>query len=139
MSEAALAISKKYRDLAGAIWDAALAANAAGSLTSFAVRRVQVEVYQPLLAHALDIAVQDSLDHHRDMDQFAREVSTATDKLSQGVRDVNHIGDIVGFGLALVPAVALVVAFVAAPTQATAAVAVAAIATAAGKLPVPSE
>jgi hypothetical protein len=135
MSEAALALSKKYREMAGAVWEATLTANRRRRLSAFDVRRIQVEVYQPLLAHALDIAVSDALAEHEGIDALVGEVALATTSLEQGLSDVELLDDTVGFGLALVPAVASVVAFVAAPNPATGGAAVAAIAAAAKKLP----
>lgn len=135
MSEAALALSKKYREMAGAVWEATLAANRKGKLSPFDVRRVQIEVYQPLLAYASDIAVRDALEEHAGIDALVHEVASATDLLERGLRDVKALDDTVGFGLALVPAVASVVAFVAAPNPETGGAAARAIAAAIGQIP----
>jgi hypothetical protein len=135
MSEAALKLSKQFRDMAGAVWEATLAASREGKMDAFAVRRIQVEVYQPLLAHALDIAVQDALATQQGLDALVDEVSSAADDLEEGLDRVKVLENAVAFGLMLVPAVASVVAFVAAPNPATAGAAVAAIGKAAGKLP----
>jgi hypothetical protein len=134
MSEAAKGLSKSYRTCAGLLWDAALEAQGRGEISAFDLRRIEVEIYNPLLAHALDVVVKQALDRHAGIDALVLQVKAATRELEQGLACAQRIGAVATFGLGLVNAAARVVAFVAVPSPATAVAAVKAIGGAAAAL-----
>jgi hypothetical protein len=131
MTEESLAISKSFRRVAGLLWDAALAARERGEISPFALRRIEVEVYQPLLAHALDIVTRDALSSQPEIQGLVVQVKGATSDLEKGLKKAERVADLAAFGFRLVGAAASVVSFVMAPSAASAMGAVNAIAAAA--------
>lgn len=135
MTRAALQLSKSYRTSGGLLWEQALASRKAGTWDALRLRRFEIEIYHPLLAHALDVVVRDALDASPRLKPLIAQVQRATKDLEAGLRAARQIEASFSLGLRVVEAAASVVLFVATPSASSAGQAVNAIGQAARLVP----
>lgn len=136
MTRAALLLSKSYRTSAGLLWEQALASQRSGAWDALRLRRFEVEIYHPLLAHALDVVVRDALDSSARLKPLIARVQKSTKDLEAGLRTARRIEASFSLGLRVVEAAASVVLFVATPGAESAGKAVSAIGQAARLIPI---